>query len=539
MERISHGEALPTTFEEQPLEVGESLRGYVAVPLTDAAEPWPCGFMFPKLAQDDLAILPVNDGKTVDALTRLSQPEIMGDAPLEIPGVPVPTAYTFFGQFVDHDITHEKGTEKENLSVADLQPLAYLKILELQNARSPNLELDSVYGSVSGFKPPTEPGNPDKLVVARVIDGSGFPEHCDNPKEDVFNDLPRAKPNCNPRRDRVALIGDVRNDENIITAQLHVAFLRAHNRLVDPGPDGPKRSFDDARRLLIKHYQWIVLNDFLPRITNPAILHEIRTEGPKFYQPTSRKTLFTPLEFSVAAYRFGHSKIRQTYRRYNSKQPSAQLDQLFTFSRFGGPLGSVANALQIPDSWIIHWKFFLNPDEPNFFSRPIDTRLTAKLFDLMREQGVRLEEWKKNLVLRNLLRGYYLRIPTGQAVAAAMQKKMPEIIPLTPAQIGSAIPSRQYDILQEAQLLERTPLWFYILAEAQVDNCGKHLGPVGSVIVAETLIGMLRHSEESIWPWPKEGEANLPEPNWTPHLGQTPDQFTLEDLLRFAQVYRP
>ncbi len=522
MRKIGHGEALPPEFEEAAPERVENPDGHIgALPPEDISS-WPFKYLFPDLAQDDKKILLSSSGQTVKDLSQLGSRDVMLDRGKPDEGVPIPTVYTFFGQFVDHDITHEKGTHDVDLSSPNLQPLEYKDVLLLRNSRSPNLELDSIYGSTSGFKPPLLADN-KRFRIDPVDKPEGLPPHTTN----IFNDLPRAEPNADPKLDRVALIGDVRNDENIITAQLHLAFLYAHNALIDQVD-----SFEEARRLLIRHYQWIVLYDYLPRITNPKIFRQILNEGAKFFKPTSREELFTPLEFSAAAYRFGHSKIRAAYNGYNRNQAQqvATLDQLFTFSRFGGPLGG-PNFKHIPGTWVIDWKNFLNAENKKFFSRPIDTTLTAGLFALLGEPDEQpIAPWKTNLALRNLLRGYFLRLPTGQAIAEAMQKVMPEIEPLPPDVIKWAVPKEQRDILESTGFLKNTPLWFYILAEAKVDSCGRHLGPVGTVIVAETLIGMLRFSDESI----------LQDPTKMPSLPSlTPGQFTLEDLLRFAGVYRP
>jgi hypothetical protein len=228
----------------------------------------------------------------------------------------------------------------------------------------------------------------------------------------------------------------------------------------------------------------------------------------------------------VAAFRFGHSKIRQFYHFNNRLPTSVNLDLLFTFTHFSS--GNFTT--QIPGNWVIDWKNFLNVDEEKFHSRRIDTRLAAGLLDLKRENGEELPDWKKNLAVRNLLRGYLLRIPTGQAVADAMHAKDPSIVRLERDQIASAVTDEQRPIMEKAGFLECTPLWFYILAEAVYYNNGFRLGPVGSTIVAETLIGILRYSKYSI----------LSEPGWGPTLkGLTSGKFGLKDLLILAGVYKP
>jgi hypothetical protein len=138
------------------------------------------------------------------------------------------------------------------------------------------------------------------------------------------------------------------------------------------------------------------------------------------------------------------------------------------------------------------------------------------------------------LAVRNLLRGYQLRMPTGQAVARALHKKLKGIrdIPvLTAEQIRKGAGKgeagdKQREVLKDAGFDERTPLWYYILAEAALLRDGRRLGPVGSTIVAEVLVGLVRRSPDSIL---------APGLNWKPNLpSEEQGEFTLHDLLRYA-----
>ena len=147
------------------------------------------------------------------------------------------------------------------------------------------------------------------------------------------------------------MIGDPRNDENLIVAQTHLAFLKFHNRVMDTLPQGAGNSGDEdrpfgrARRTVRWHYQWLVLNDFLPRVLDRAVLNDIRNNGRRFYDfdaaPFGGRP-FMPLEFSVAAYRLGHSMVRETYdynRTFNGLGPPALSDAtlglLFAFTGSG------------------------------------------------------------------------------------------------------------------------------------------------------------------------------------------------------------
>ncbi|HET6974683.1 MAG TPA: heme peroxidase family protein [Pyrinomonadaceae bacterium] len=493
MARFRHGAILPLEPTANYAKEGDARR----VASNECKPPsWPFGFMFPELQHDPMSLLETSK-RTVSNLRRLGS-NGMNDPPIDkAPGVQVPAIYTFFGQFVDHDITREKGSSMIQLSKPyPIDPK--LIPLHIVNSRSPNLDLDHVYGpDVDGQFAPRDPNDRRKLLIEEVGPGVLGPI----PGKDPISDLPR-------RADGTPRIGDRRNDENIVVSQLHVAFLKAHNVLVDEG-----LSFEGARKLLTQHYQWIVLDDFLDRIADPNIVKRIRDYGARFFNPSSR-SLFMPLEFSVAAFRFGHSKVRAAYNEFNCKNVLGGLDLLFS------------NAHQrLSEDWVIDWKAFLKPEDNLNLPRPIDTSLTDMLLKLGKDE-VDDNDPEGNLAIRNLLRGYILRLPTGQAVAKAMASQ--GVVPLIEQQlrrVAEEIPD-QLGALKGTDFLTRTPLWFYILAEASYYSRGYHLGPVGSTIVAEVLIGVLRNSTYSI----------LSVPDWRPTLGQTTGRFDLKDLLSFAGV---
>lgn len=496
MTRLRHGEMLPLEIEAHDLKNYRVLRKI-----------WPFGYMFPELQRDDNNLLE-NSPETVKNLRALGK-AMRDPGESKIPGVPIPAVQTFVGQFVDHDITLERGSGAMNLSDPKVLPLEEIE-KNIVNSRSPDLELDSVYGpNVDGVLSPRDPCDPEKMLIREVEHFAGLPSG-----KDAFHDFPRSL------KDGSAEIGDARNDENVIVGQIHIAFLRAHNALVDLG-----YRFGEARKLLRQHYQWIVLDDFLERIADPNIVKLIRHRGARFFDPPRGK-FFMPLEFSVAAFRFGHSKVRPSYDEFNEKRRSAPLHLLFRPSR------------RLSDDWIIEWPSFLDPENPLRFPRPLDTSLAARLLDLPRETFSENDP-ETNLATRNLLRGFILRMPTGQAVANAMAAQ--GIVPMTadeiasvakafphvPASSGQPEVRAQLAVLEEGRFLDRTPLWYYILAEAAFYSRGHHLGPVGSTIVAEVLIAVLRNSTDSI----------LAEPGWRPTLGSTAGKFDFEDLLKLAGVF--
>ncbi len=430
----------------------------------------------------------------------------LGDAMLDpSPNTPdgdntnVPAGYTYLGQFVDHDITFDTTALQEIL----VDPLA------LRNFRTPMLDLDSIYGSGPAAQPylyqlppiaiPPEPPKPQELFLIGMT-SDGMP-----------NDLPRASSG-------LGIIGDPRNDENLIVAQMHLAFLKCHNKLVEGIKNGTikqespirKSPFEEARDLLIWHYQWIVLHDFLPRLIDKDQLDRVLTKGRRYYK--FKDEPFIPVEFSVAAYRLGHSMIRAEYN-YNRVFPSATLEQLFTFTAKSGTI------VPIPNVWIIDWRrfFHIDPTMPVGLSRKLDPFLVDPLKNVPNVPS------PSSLAVRNLLRGRSLGLPSGQSVAKFMKFK-----PLTPSEIAKGPDGA---VAAKHNFHVETPLWYYILKEAQIQGQGKRLGQVGSRILAEVFVGLLEADSSSFL---------MRNPDWKPTLpAEKPGMFTMADLLRFVGDINP
>ena len=215
----------------------------------------------------------------------------------------VEAGWPFFGQFVAHDLT------------ADRSPLAgHAELDSLANVRSARANLEPLYGPGPASSPYLYQRNdPAKLLEAD-------------------SDVPR-------NQEGTALIGDPRNDSHVFMSQMQVAFIRAHNRLVDRlranGTD-EHDLFEDARRALTWHYQWVIVNEFLPRLVGTDLVHSIVACGPRFYQPDGAP--FIPVEFADAAYRYGHSQIRQTYVLQAGREALRFFPDLMGF----GPIGNRA-----------------------------------------------------------------------------------------------------------------------------------------------------------------------------------------------------
>ncbi len=430
----------------------------------------------------------------------------------------VPAGYTYFGQFVDHGITFD---QTEGLPDGELEPE------EIINGRSPTLDLDGLYGRGPNRSPELYEADGVHLRVGLTTETGNFGVQGVLP-----NDVPR-RPDDGSDTAKQAILGDPRNDENLLTAQTHVAFLKFHNKVVDrlTGAD----RFHEASNIVRQVYHSIVLHDFLPRIVDHAVYQDVLQNGRKFYMPEGipqGELPCMPVEFSVAAYRLGHSMIRNQYEfnrifRSIGPGPASSLELVFEFSQVSGDLFGNPT---LPTEWIIDWtRFYDFSGIPGIDNSPrsnkarlLDTRLATGLAHLPEFAGNVPEPHLASLAVRNLLRGRLLGLPTGQDVAHAIGTR-----PLNPRQVRSG---EHAAILESNNFQRETPLWYYILKEAQVHHDGQRLGEVGSRIVVETLHGLIEGSRSSI----------LREQSWRPSLPcANPDHFTMPDLLAFVDDVNP
>ncbi|MEA2363808.1 MAG: hypothetical protein QOD71_2953 [Thermoleophilaceae bacterium] len=439
----------------------------------------------------------------------------------------IPAGFTYLGQFMDHDLTFDK----TNVMLgANVSPAALLQ------GRSPSLDLDSLYGA--------GPQDPESakfyeadglhLKMGKTIAAEGIPA------KDGF-DLPRGLGNTQAKK-RKAVIPDPRNDENLAIAQTHLAFIRFHNRVVDtlPAAVPPSQRFGTARELVTKHYQWMIRTDYLPRIAAPGVVNNVFNQGRKAFEvgatPTDVPTM--PIEFSVAAFRLGHSMIRRAYN-WNKifDDGFGTLDLLFTFSGHSGDLGGQQRLLS---SWIADFRRLYDFGEipkpalvvpANKFNRAmrIDTALVNPLKNLppgsFGGPAVPFNDPRANLAFRNLARAKMVKLATGQQMVTFLKNKGVNVTKLTKAQIRNGNNGADLDSLTQSQrqaALANTPLWFYILREAEL-NGGKLKG-VGARIVAETFHRAMEGSTHSI----------VRDPSFQPSLGPNSTTFRMVDLLFFA-----
>jgi hypothetical protein len=436
----------------------------------------------------------------------------------------IPAGFTYLGQFIDHDLTFDK----TKVMLGESQSPA-----EMLQGRSPSLDLDSVYGA--------GPANPKSARFYRP-DGrhlkTGRTVAAGDPAMNGF-DLPRGEGNTNAARKK-AVIPDPRNDENLVVAQTHLAFIRFHNRVMDTLSNvPPAQRFGTARELVVKHYQWMIRHDYLPRICRAAVLNDVFNNGRKAFEvganPTDVPTM--PIEFSVAAFRLGHSMIRRAYNwNVNFDNGAGTLDFLFTFSALGGNLGGNQ---KLASNWIADWRRLYDFTEAGRadlavpaakFNRAmrIDTSMVAPLQDLPAGAiggALPPNDPGTNLAFRNLTRAHMVRLATGQQMVSFLKGKGVNVTPLTKAQIRDGANGADLAGLttkQRQAVLTNTPLWFYILREAEL-NGGKLTG-VGGRIVAETFHRAIEGSAHSI----------LRDPTWRPSFGPDSNTFRMVDLMLFA-----
>jgi hypothetical protein len=445
----------------------------------------------------------------------------------------IPAGFTYLGQFIDHDLTFDRTSSLTKPNIPS----------KIQNWRTPKFDLDSVYGGGPAMSPELYCADQFRIVPNNF----GVPE------------LPRSG-------DGRAILSDPRNDENQIISQLHLAFLRFHNKV-----HAEINDFEKARTCVQWHYQWIVLHQFLPTVVNPRLLSEILSDkpaSPGTYFDIARFPFaetgdaFIPVEFSVGAYRFGHSMIRQRYnlrggdggpRIFDSNQESLAGDL-----RGFRPIES-KRAIQWFRFFNIAWKegdLQSGEDEKVVLqtARAIDTLIANSLGNLPHEVTDALDPRQVrnkrigSLPLRSMIRAEQYGLLSAQEIANEL--KIPEAYILRPDknaryrfEIGCNYPPLSSGIRDrtlppivnpkckkqlEEIFGERTPLFYYVLKEAELIENGRRLGPLGGCIVAGVFINLLRKDKNSF--------LNV-DPSWRPKngkFGAVGGDFKIENLIEFV-----
>ena len=366
--------------------------------------------------------------------------------------------WPFFGQFIAHDIT------------ADRSPIGpHADATTIANFRSPRINLECLYGA----GPVGAPFLYDARDPAKLLAADG--------------DVPR-------NAQGTALLGDPRNDVHVFISQMHCGLIGAHNRLVDRlREDGVDEGecFDAARRATMWHYQWVVVEDFLPALVGSALLDEVKDPARRCYRPDG--TPIIPFEFADAAFRYGHGQIRHRYRVQEGGDEYSVFPDLVGFRPVVG-------------EHRIDWRLLFGPAAQP--AKRMDGRLAASLIGLpLAITGAVDVDAYHSLAARDLQRGAAIGLPSGEAVAGAIGA-----VPLTREEAG----------LGPFGWDDETPLWLYVLREADVHGGGERLGEVGGRLVAEVLLGLLDADPESY---------RVLDPAWEPTLPATGERFSVLDLL--------
>lgn len=420
------------------------------------------------------------------------------------------SGYVYLGQFIDHDLTRDK------LLLCDATP----DVAATPNYRTARLDLDLLYGKNPSAVPCIYEGEGRlKLGLTQARKG----------RKSTEDDLPR-------QRDGTAILVDPRNDENLIVAQMHVLFAKFHNRTLDllkanpslsAGPVGAS-SFEQARRFVTWHYQWIIVNDFLPGFVKRHVLNNVfknRTLRlfPRVNTPDDSR-LALPVEFTAAAFRFGHSMVQEVYLL--NTQYLVPTKKIIEMTKNGGGIGPTAPSL--PADFVIDWDFFFRENDTSLNrGENIDTfiaealyELSAPIVELFRARNslnkTTLAEFMLPVPELTLRRGSKIRLPAGEEFARTFG-----FVPIAPEDIGTTLEDKAF-FSQEA-FRGRTPLWYYLLREASFEDVHElepgnphgvpiqKLGTIGSQIVAEVFLQILAAESTSIlnagrdWSPPKFG----------------------------------
>jgi hypothetical protein len=479
----------------------------------------------------------------------------------------IDAGYTYLGQFIDHDLTFDPASSLQQRN----------DVNALVDFRTPQFDLDCLYGKGPDDQPYLYDSQGRKFQLGReLLEGPGGKVIA---RDLIRHSWEETDEKGQKRSFHRALIGDKRNDENVIVSQLHSVFLQFHNRYAD---EHKSLDFSEIQRHVRWHYQYVVLHDFLYKVARRDVIESvlphlksgrsILEDTPRlhFYHP--KNDAFMPVEFSAAIYRFGHSMVRPIYRLNTKLTGGNQPDETTPNERergidgrqfiFAGLKARGLNGFDaFPQEWGIDWNLFfdLTGDKDKRIGKDrtqpaykIDTSLvnplaflaefsqingatpTPPLTDVSQLQPPPLAGQVHNLALRNLLRGMAMGLPSGQDVALAM-----DIEPLADdlLKVGKATNAEEYDALEALYKIDssfrgKAPLWYYILAEAQHDwrlHGGKEetpvqLGKVGSRIVVETFVGLLLNDGNSVL---------RQAPSWHPCIGKG-KRFDMPDFINYA-----
>jgi hypothetical protein len=379
----------------------------------------------------------------------------------------LPSEFTYLGQFADHDLTFDPTP----------QPTKATNPSSITNGRTFRFDLDSVFGAEPSADPRLYASDRKHLLLADP-NSNGVLDYARNP-------------------DGTATINEPRNDENQIISQIGTAFYRFYNRLIDRG-----YGYVKARRLTTDYWQEIVLRELLPAFVGQAQIDSYLHVHAGHYvvvTPNFPHNRFTPIEFSLSAYRFGHALVRAVYHiNDNPLAPITAHDDnvpLFDMSALssgdltgGAPLPGPTTPGAAPAGHQIEWKYFVpalnkEPRDAGInFARKTQPTVSAPLFFLPPFTIPGSPNGTDVLLLRDFLRSHFYGEPSGQSIARALRLPVIAAASINPT--------------HDASLNQGTPLLYYVLAEAQ--RYHSTLGPVGRAIVAQTFLRVLADDPHSI-----------------------------------------
>lgn len=477
------------------------------LPLSNSFTPGKFGRMFPHLTPWTTA-----ECETPEQYLKIisNHPGFLFYPPNTQENSSIPAGYTYLGQFISHDISFDPTSISERSVDADF----------LWNYRTPAFDLDSVYGGGPSLNP------------YLYKDGLFFAFRHELSNSIPFLDVLRIN--------NLAVMPDIRNDENLIVSQLHVAFMSFHNRMVQKilnesnlnleniSSREKEKVFQEARQQTIWHYQYVVLNDYLPKILGEknAVYPERLSENYSF-----KNTPFIPVEFSAAAFKFGHSQVREVY----------------VFNKYVGNTTPLLPDPRPEQQFYVDWRLFFGeglpvsefPDKSTAFISLIEKYIVAggnsalirasKIGPLFIRQLMELKHGDHviNLATQDLLRGLKLQLPSGQTVARALSLDVLDWHKLSHLFGPGRFPGSS---INEEKFKENTPLWYYIMAEALAEKGGHSLGPVGGHIVKKVFLDLAKADK---------GSYLNQEPNWMPKdegKFYKPD-FNMVDFLQVAGVF--
>lgn len=393
----------------------------------------------------------------------------------------MPSGYLYFGQFVDHDLA------RDNTRASEATPIAE----RTENFRTPRLDLELLYGKGRAAAPELyhEDGRL-RLGLTREVtlgDGTRFPSS----EDDLCRD-----PDGTPR------VIDSRSDENLIVAQMQVLWAKLHNSLLKRAAQEeqllagipPGTPFERVGRLVTWIFQWVVLHDFLPSFVRNEVWDDVFEEGRLRLYPTNAQPsdvpFALPIEFTLAAFRFGHSMVRHEYQLTRSK--NVKLETLLRMTNQGGGLrGESSTEARLPADFVVDWDFFFDGRTFLNHADPIDPFITSALHSL---PGM-------SLPLMSLLRGSRMQLASGEELARHFGFAL-----LPQEEIGASAELSAF--FRDSAFHGRTPLWYYLLREAAVDSVYEagprtsepmqKLGQLGSRIIVETFHQVLKADGDSM-----------------------------------------